>query len=145
MTFSASLCGLGITWTLTNSPTLRAAAAPASVAAFTEPPSPRTQPVTNPAPIYSFATRVTLTSLTMETAASTAPTNPLVSIIPKSSLDIVTLSDVAAFRGSTHRDYADAQRQDKKAIIFNRQRQGCYLDKALDTSLECWDEAKGED
>src|SRR5438128_7335527 len=46
-------CGRGITCTLTNSPTRRAAAAPASVAAFTAATSPRTMAVTNPAPIFS--------------------------------------------------------------------------------------------
>ncbi len=40
--FSTSAWGRGITWTLTSSPTRRAAAAPASVAAFTAPTSPRT-------------------------------------------------------------------------------------------------------
>src|SRR5579864_2238931 len=44
--FSASSCGRGITWTLTSSPTRRAAAAPASVAALTAPTSPRTVIVT---------------------------------------------------------------------------------------------------
>src|SRR5262249_45762409 len=39
-------CGLGITWTLMSSPTRRAAAAPASVAAFTAATSPRTIAVT---------------------------------------------------------------------------------------------------
>src|SRR5579872_3695440 len=34
--FSTSPCGAGITWTATSSPTRRAAAAPASVAAFTD-------------------------------------------------------------------------------------------------------------
>src|SRR5215210_9331707 len=46
-------CGRGITCTLTSSPTRRAAAAPASVAAFTAATSPRTMAVTNPAPIFS--------------------------------------------------------------------------------------------
>src|SRR5208282_6430774 len=40
--FSTSSCGRGITWTATSSPTRRAAAAPASVAALTAPTSPRT-------------------------------------------------------------------------------------------------------
>src|SRR5262245_18418811 len=39
-------CGRGMTWTLINSPTRRAAAAPASVAAFTAATSPRTMAVT---------------------------------------------------------------------------------------------------
>src|SRR5436853_676909 len=46
-------CGRGITCTLTSSPTRRAAAAPASVAALTAATSPRTIAVTNPAPIFS--------------------------------------------------------------------------------------------
>src|SRR6185436_6698217 len=46
-------CGRGITCTLTSSPTRRAAAAPASVAAFTAATSPRTIAVTKPAPIFS--------------------------------------------------------------------------------------------
>src|SRR3989440_12459197 len=46
-------CGRGITCTLTNSPTRRAAAAPASVAALTAATSPRTIAVTKPAPIFS--------------------------------------------------------------------------------------------
>src|SRR5688572_22003970 len=46
-------CGRGITCTLTSSPTRRAAAAPASVAAFTAATSPRTMAVTKPAPIFS--------------------------------------------------------------------------------------------
>ena len=44
----------GMTWTETSSPTRRAAAAPASVAAFTAPTSPRTMTVTYPAPMYSL-------------------------------------------------------------------------------------------
>ena len=43
---STSACGRGITWTEMSSPTRRAAAAPASVAAFTAPTSPRTSTVT---------------------------------------------------------------------------------------------------
>src|SRR5581483_9032294 len=43
---STSECGRGMTWTDTSSPTRRAAAAPASVAAFTAPTSPRTMTVT---------------------------------------------------------------------------------------------------
>src|SRR5678815_354816 len=46
-------CGLGMTCTETSSPTLRAAAAPASVAAFTAATSPRTMVVTRPEPIFS--------------------------------------------------------------------------------------------
>src|SRR5574337_1112708 len=68
---STSLCGRGITWTETSSPTRCAAAAPASVAALTAPTSPRTITVTYPAPIYSLAMRTTLAVLTIASAAST--------------------------------------------------------------------------
>src|SRR6266571_8246368 len=78
-------CGRGITWTLTNSPTRRAAAAPASVAAFTAATSPRTMAVTNPAPIFSYPTRVTFAALTIASAASIIATRPLVSTIPSAS------------------------------------------------------------
>src|SRR5260370_24607909 len=44
--FSTCSCGRGMTCTETSSPTRRAAAAPASVAAFTAPTSPRTITVT---------------------------------------------------------------------------------------------------
>ena len=43
---ATSPCGRGMTWTLMSSPTRRAAAAPASVAALTAPTSPRTKIVT---------------------------------------------------------------------------------------------------
>src|SRR2546427_8799751 len=75
-----------MTCTATSSPTRRAAAAPASVAALTAPTSPRTITVTYPAPIYSLPIRTTLAALTIASAASIEPTNPLVSIIPKASL-----------------------------------------------------------
>src|SRR5262249_741017 len=58
-------CGRGITWTDTSSPTRRAAAAPASVAAFTAATSPRTMAVTYPAPIFSQPTSVTFAALTI--------------------------------------------------------------------------------
>src|SRR5262249_34278094 len=45
-TSSRLACGRGMTWTETSSPTRRAAAAPASVAAFTAATSPRTIAVT---------------------------------------------------------------------------------------------------
>src|SRR5207302_526758 len=77
--FSTSVCGLGITWTETSSPTRRAAAAPASVAALTAPTSPRTMTVTYPAPMYSLPTSVTLAAFTIASAASTEPMRPLVS------------------------------------------------------------------
>src|SRR6185436_9468062 len=87
-TRSTSACGRGMTCTLINSPTLRAAAAPASVAALTAPTSPRTKIVTYPAPIYSFPRSVTFAALTIASAASTAPTKPLVSTIPSASRGI---------------------------------------------------------
>ena len=82
---STSLCGLGITWTESNSPTLCAAAAPASVAAFTAPTSPLTRTVTRPPPTCSLPIQVTLAALTIASAASIDPTNPLVSTIPNAS------------------------------------------------------------
>src|SRR5262247_3297805 len=78
-------CGRGITCTLTNSPTRRAAAAPASVAALTAATSPRTIAVTNPAPIFSQPTSVTFAALTIASAASIIATRPLVSTIPSAS------------------------------------------------------------
>src|SRR5436190_24390439 len=68
-----------MTWTDTSSPTRRAAAAPASVAALTAPTSPRTITVTYPAPMYSLPTRMTLAAFTMASAASIDPISPLVS------------------------------------------------------------------
>src|SRR5580700_7440875 len=86
--FSTCSCGRGITCTETSSPTRRAAAAPASVAAFTAPTSPRTITVTYPEPIYSLPMRMTLAAFTMASAASIEATRPLVSIIPNASLDM---------------------------------------------------------
>src|SRR5258708_1399888 len=54
-TFSTSAWGRGITCTETSSPTRRAAAAPASVAAFTAPTSPATGPGPGPGPVVLFA------------------------------------------------------------------------------------------
>src|SRR6202008_1975556 len=85
---STSSCGREINCTDTSSPTRRAAAAPASVAAFTAPTSPRTITVTYPEPMYSFPMRMTLAALTMASAASIEATRPLVSIIPNASLDM---------------------------------------------------------
>ena len=75
-----------MTWTPISSPTRRAAAAPASVAALTAPTSPRTVTSTSPAPTISFPSRTTLAALTIASAASIAPVNPLVSIIPRASI-----------------------------------------------------------
>src|SRR5438132_8803759 len=77
--------GRGMTCTLTNSPTRRAAAAPASVAAFTAATSPRTIAVTNPAPIFSYPIKVTFAAFTIASAASIIATRPLVSTIPSAS------------------------------------------------------------
>src|SRR2546426_1610427 len=88
-----------MTCTDTSSPTRRAAAAPASVAAFTAPTSPRTITVTYPAPIYSLPIRRTLAAFTMASAASTAPMRPLVSISPNASCDMArTLTDLRQMR-----------------------------------------------
>src|SRR5215470_12486813 len=82
---STSTCGRGITCTDTSSPTRRAAAAPASVAALTAPTSPRTRTVTYPAPMYSLPTSTTLAALTIASAASTEPISPRVSTMPSAS------------------------------------------------------------
>src|SRR4051812_24028385 len=77
-----------MTCTDTSSPTRRAAAAPASVAALTAPTSPRHMTVTYAAPMYSLPISVTLAVLTMASAASTDPMRPLVSMRPRASWDI---------------------------------------------------------
>src|SRR5687768_5391948 len=74
-----------MTCTPTSSPTRRAAAAPASVAAFTEPTSPRMMAVTRPASTFCQLTRTTSAVLSMASAASTIPTRPRVSIMPSAS------------------------------------------------------------
>src|SRR6188472_4544026 len=78
-------CGRGITCTDTSSPTRRAAAAPASVAAFTAATSPRTMAVTYPEPIFSHPTRLTFAAFTIASEASIIATRPRVSIIPRAS------------------------------------------------------------
>src|SRR5262249_23851152 len=83
--FSRSSAGRGITWTPTSSPTRRAAAAPASVAAFTDPTSPRTIAVTRPASTFCQPTNTTFAALTIASAASIMPTRPRVSIMPSAS------------------------------------------------------------
>src|SRR5262245_47904893 len=85
---STDECGRGMTCTLTSSPTRRAAAAPASVAAFTAATSPRTIAVTKPPPIFSYPTRLTFAALTIASAASIIATNPFVSIIPSASINL---------------------------------------------------------
>src|SRR5579859_2592273 len=91
---STSEWGRGMTWTETSSTTRLAAAAPASVAAFTAPTSPRTITATNPPPTYSLPISVTLAALTMASAASIAPIRPLVSTIPRAI--IVTSTGMSA-------------------------------------------------
>src|SRR5437773_7260950 len=68
-----------------SSPTRRAAAAPASVAALTAATSPRTIAVTYPEPIFSQPTRLTFAAFTIASAASIIATRPRVSIIPRAS------------------------------------------------------------
>src|SRR5262245_6772390 len=74
-----------MTCTPTSSPTRRAAAAPASVAAFTDATSPRTIAVTRPASTFCQPTNTTLAVLTMASVASTIPTKPRVSTSPSAS------------------------------------------------------------
>src|SRR5262245_13808971 len=74
-----------MTCTPINSPTLRAAAAPASVAACTEATSPRTIAATRPASTFCQPTKTTLAVLTMASVASIIPTKPRVSTIPSAS------------------------------------------------------------
>src|SRR5437773_1826040 len=74
-----------MTCTPTSSPTRRAAAAPASVAAFTDATSPRTIAVTRPASTFCQPTKTTLAAFTMASAASIMPTRPRVSTRPSAS------------------------------------------------------------
>src|SRR5436190_23829531 len=74
-----------MTWTPMSSPTRRAAAAPASVAAFTDPTSPRTIAVTRPASTFCQPTNTTLAVLHMASAASIMPIRPRVSTRPRAS------------------------------------------------------------
>src|SRR5262245_19398195 len=85
--FAKSACGRGMTWTETSVPTLLAASEPASVAAFTAPTSPLMMTATKPSPTCSRPTMVTFAALTMASAAASAATKPLVSIMP-SALDM---------------------------------------------------------
>ena len=66
-----------------TSPTRRAAAAPASMAALTAPTSPRTEIETIPAPIFWYAPAVTSAAFSIASAASTTAAKPFVSIIPR--------------------------------------------------------------
>src|SRR6185503_17285362 len=84
-TFSRSSEGRGMTCTPISSPTRRAAAAPASVAALTEPTSPRINAVTSPASTFCQLTSVTLAVLSIASAASIMPIRPRVSIMPRAS------------------------------------------------------------
>src|SRR5690349_9235320 len=74
-----------MTCTPTSSPTRRAAAAPASVAALTDATSPRTIAVTRPASTFCQPTNTTLAALTIASAASIMPTRPRVSTRPSAS------------------------------------------------------------
>src|SRR5438132_7946500 len=74
-----------MTCTPTSSPTRRAAAAPASVAALTDPTSPRTMAVTSPASTFCQPTNTTLAVLHIASAASIMPTRPRVSTRPSAS------------------------------------------------------------
>src|SRR5687768_16916015 len=74
-----------MTCTPISSPTRRAAAAPASVAAFTDPTSPRISAVTSPASTFCQLTRTTFAVLSIASAASIIPTRPRVSIMPSAS------------------------------------------------------------
>ena len=62
-----------MTWTPMSSPTRLAAAAPASVAAFTDATSPRTMAVTRPASTFCQPTNMTLAAFTIASVASTMP------------------------------------------------------------------------
>src|SRR5687768_3193848 len=93
-----SSAGRGITCTPTSSPTRRAAAAPASVAAFTEPTSPRTIAVTRPASTFCQPTNTTFAALTIASAASIMPTRPRVSTMP-------IASPLISFLGATQAVY----------------------------------------
>src|SRR5262245_45051029 len=106
-----------MTWTPTSSPTRRAAAAPASVAAFTEPTSPRTIAVTRPASTFCQPTKTTLAALTIASAASTMPTRPRVSIMPSASpiSRFSLLSGIWLF-DSPHRLLDSTSRRDRDGV-----------------------------
>src|SRR6476660_6197487 len=93
-----------MTWTPISSPTRRAAAAPASVAALTEATSPRTIAVTSPASTFCQPTKTTFAVLTIASAASIMPTRPRVSTRPSASpgrsfaIGVLILCDPAARR-----------------------------------------------
>src|SRR5262245_58074616 len=109
--------GRGMTCTPTSSPTLRAAAAPASVAAFTEATSPRMSAVTRPASTFCQPTNVTFAVLTMASIASTIPTQPRVSTMPRASPDG---ADFAVIRRETLPDSAsggDGQRFKGSGVV----------------------------
>src|ERR1035437_2288485 len=78
----SSSWGREITCTLTTSPILAAASAPASVAAFTAATSPSTKAVTSPEPTDCQPVNVTFADLSMASVASNRATRPFVSIIP---------------------------------------------------------------
>src|ERR1017187_7687437 len=84
-------CGRAITCTLCTSPAARAAAAPASTAARTEPTSPCTNTEHRPLPILFQPTNSTLAAFSIASVACTSATRPFVSIIPIASLAIFVL------------------------------------------------------
>src|SRR4051794_10939238 len=113
-----SAWGRGITWTETRVPTVLAASAPASVAAFTAPTSPLMMTATSPSPTCSRPMMVTLAAFTMASAAASAATYPLVSIIPMALFDMTVLLTngsklLAHRRGRSFVDRADDQRVDR--------------------------------
>src|SRR5690349_13933414 len=106
-----------MTWTPISSPTRRAAAAPASVAAFTDPTSPRTIAVTRPASTFCQPTNTTFAVLHIASAASIMPTRPRVSTIPSASpISRFSLSATVSpslYRKSGLRDSAARRNRDR--------------------------------
>src|SRR6266436_6519582 len=115
-------CGRGITCTAISSPTRRAAAAPASVAARTAATSPRTRAVTYPEPIFSQPTSETLAAFTMASDASIIATKPRVSIIPNDSpiksLQISQLRDAARLQRLIHQGDEFLPRHVKPLLVL---------------------------
>src|SRR5687767_4926133 len=74
-----------MTCVATTSPTLLAAAAPASTALRTAATSPRTIAVTSPASIFSQPTSFTFADFTIASAASIIATSPMHSTMPSAS------------------------------------------------------------
>src|SRR5947209_9866696 len=107
-----------MTCTDTISPTVDAVSAPASVAALTAPTSPWMTTDTSPSPTSSRPMMLTLAALTMASAAASAATYPLVSIIPSAFSAITVLLSCAGRRGCSRLvDRADDQRIDGGMIL----------------------------